>query len=484
MTLAVVWFRKDLRLKENPTMLRAAESADEILPLYVFREDSVQQRMHGVDRNYGYREKFLSETVRDLRSSLNDIGGSLIVRYGNPANLVPDMVNKLNADRLYFQNLSDPERSRVGSEVRERVKADVKNYWTHTLYHPDDLPTDYLEMSDTFTEWRKNVQYKSEVRGTVSSPDTIDVPSDVSEGDIPQDQLYGVKLRDASKKSTVEIEGGESSALNRIQEYIWDKDKLRNYKETRNGLMGMDYSSKLSAWLANGSLSPRTIYEEVKNYEKERVSNDSTYWLIFELMWRDFFQFQFMKHGNNFFTETGIQDSQRTWNDNNKDFVNWCEGETGIPFVDANMRQLNQTGYMSNRGRQNVASFLTDVLDVDWRYGASYFEQRLVDYDTCSNWGNWAYVAGVGNDSRDDRYFNVVKQGERYDSNGEFIRHWVPELDVLPSEGTHRPWNLTQGQQSMYGVQLGLDYPRPIVNITNTTYKELVESDRKGSRPS
>ena len=140
------------------------------------------------------------------------------------------------------------------------------------------------------------------------------------------------------------------------------------------------------------------------------------------------------------------------------------------------MREMNKTGYMSNRGRQNVASFLVDVLDVDWRMGAMYFQSKLVDYDVCSNWGNWAYQAGVGNDSRDN-YFNVLKQGEKYDNNGQYIRHWLPELEGLPVDATHRPWLMSEGQQQMYDVKIGEDYPEPIVDIENYSYKEVVENE-------
>jgi len=202
------------------------------------------------------------------------------------------------------------------------------------------------------------------------------------------------------------------------------------------------------------------VYEEVQRYEDERVSNEDTYWLVFELLWRDFFQFQFLKHGADLFTRSGIRGVEKRWREDREAFRRWADGETGVPFVDANMRELNATGYMSNRGRQNVASFLADFLEIDWRMGAAYFESRLVDYDVCSNWGNWAYQAGVGNDSRDN-YFYVPGQAERYDPEAEYVKHWIPELDPLPPEYAHHPWRMSDAEQAEYGVQLGLDYPAP-----------------------
>jgi deoxyribodipyrimidine photo-lyase len=135
------------------------------------------------------------------------------------------------------------------------------------------------------------------------------------------------------------------------------------------------------------------------------------------------------------------------------------------------MRELNETGYMSNRGRQNVASFLANNLRVDWRRGAAYFETQLVDYDPCSNYGNWAYIAGVGNDSR-DRYFNVVKQARKYDSGAEYVTHWLPELEPLPPEYAHEPWTLSPEEQAEYGVDIGVDYPEPMIDL-EASYEKL-----------
>ena len=183
-------------------------------------------------------------------------------------------------------------------------------------------------------------------------------------------------------------------------------------------MLGEDYSSKFSAWLSVGCISPREIYEEVKNYEKVFGANDSTYWLIFELLWRDYFGFYLQKDKLRFFRQASQLTSTVGLNA-------WKEGRTGEPFIDANMTELRLTGFMSNRGRQNVASYLCNNLKVDWRYGAAYFEQQLIDYDVCSNWGNWAYLAGVGNDPRANRYFNTAKQAAIYDPQGRYVQLWT-----------------------------------------------------------
>jgi deoxyribodipyrimidine photo-lyase len=230
-------------------------------------------------------------------------------------------------------------------------------------------------------------------------------------------------------------------------------------------MLGTNYSSKFSAWLSFGCLSPRYIYEEVQKYEQTRVKNDSTYWLTFELLWRDFFRFICSKHGNKIFYKSGLQELNLPWLEDWQRFNLWCEGKTGYPLVDANMRELAATGFMSNRGRQNVASFLTKNLGIDWRMGAEWFESLLVDYDVCSNWGNWNYTAGVGNDARGFRYFNIPKQSKDYDPKGDYLRHWLPELALIKGDKIHEPYKLSLEEQKRYGVILGVNYPRPIVDF-------------------
>jgi deoxyribodipyrimidine photo-lyase len=208
--------------------------------------------------------------------------------------------------------------------------------------------------------------------------------------------------------------------------YFKETKLISKYKETRNELIGTDYSSKFSPWLANGCLSPREIYYDLKKYEEKFGANESTYWLIFELLWRDYFRFMMKKHRHQFFLQTGIKPTDSPTNQNNQELLNqWINGNTGVDFIDANMIELKLTGFMSNRGRQNVASYFCNELNMDWRLGASYFEEQLIDYDVCSNWGNWAYLAGVGNDPRTHRYFNIEKQAKEYDKNSIFRDLWL-----------------------------------------------------------
>lgn len=189
-------------------------------------------------------------------------------------------------------------------------------------------------------------------------------------------------------------------------------------------MLGANYSSKLSAWLANGSVSARKIYWEVKQFEKEIITNESTYWLIFELIWRDYFKYTSLKHGNKIFRLSGILNKELDWGNDDQLLQKWITGETSQSFVNANMKEIAATGFMSNRGRQNVASFWSKEIKQDWRIGAAYFESMLIDYDVHSNWGNWMYNSGVGNDPR-DRKFNIKSQAERYDPDQKYQQMWI-----------------------------------------------------------
>jgi deoxyribodipyrimidine photo-lyase len=203
----------------------------------------------------------------------------------------------------------------------------------------------------------------------------------------------------------------------------------------------------------------------VQAYETKRVKNDSTYWLVFELIWRDYFRFIGAQQGDRIFRPSGIQGIPIPWQQDWPRFERWRSGQTGYPFVDANMRELAATGFMSNRGRQNVASFLTKNLGIDWRMGAEWFESQLIDYDVCSNWGNWNYTAGVGNDARGFRYFNIPKQAQDYDPEGRYVKHWLPELAQVPAAKVHLPGQLQPVEQKRFQVRLGVDYPQPVVDL-------------------
>uniref|UniRef100_A0A3P8ZFV4 Cryptochrome DASH n=1 Tax=Esox lucius TaxID=8010 RepID=A0A3P8ZFV4_ESOLU len=447
-------------------------TADYVVPLYCF-----DPRHHLGTANYNlpctgpFRLRFLLDSIQDVRASLLSRGSNLVVRRGRPEEVVGDLIKQLGSvSAVAFHEEVAPEDQKVERGVRDvcsQMKVKVYTCWGSTLYHRDDLPFNHLSrLPDVYTQFRMAVESKGRVRPVLPTPGQLKpLPpgSGLDEGPIPSPEELAQTEAVRDPRSAFPFSGGESQALARLQHYFWDTDAVATYKETRNGLIGPDYSTKFSAWLALGCISPRYIYQQIKKYESERTASQNTYWVIFELLWRDYFKFVGAKYGDRMFDIKGLQDKSIPWKTDMKLFNAWKEGRTGVPFVDANMRELALTGFMSNRGRQNVASFLTKDLGLDWRMGAEWFQYLLVDHDVSSNYGNWLYSAGIGNDPRENRKFNMIKQGLDYDNNGEYVRQWVPELQGIRGGDVHTPWTLSSSSLSHSQLTLEETYPSPIV---------------------
>jgi len=469
------WFRNDLRLHDNEGFARACADADEVLLAFIFDPASFAELPGLGFRKAGvFRANFLIESVDDLRQSLQSKGADLIVRVGQPAHILAELAGSTGVNAVYASKEVTQEETDLESDLSKRLKPlniDLSLFWQSTLYHVRDLPFPVAKLPEVFTQFRNKVEKYAQIREVIPTPGAIQLATSVNGEAVASDPMptlatFGFPAQyTADVRAAVPFKGGETVALARLQRYVWKDEHIKTYKETRNGMLGEDYSSKFSAWLALGCLSPRLVYQEVKRYEAERHKNDSTYWLIFELIWRDFFRFVALRYGTRLFKPSGIKhDLSKRWRHDQVLFWQWANGETGIPFIDANMRELNSTGFMSNRGRQNVGSFLVKDLGIDWTWGAAYFESLLVDYDPCSNWGNWNYVAGVGNDPREDRYFNIYSQATRYDEDGKYVKHWLPELAGVPTPAVHIVSNLLADEQREFGIMLGDDYPMPIIN--------------------
>ncbi|CAF3299971.1 unnamed protein product [Rotaria sp. Silwood2] len=422
-----------------------------------------------------YRLKFLIETVENLNASLVNKGSRLLTYRDIPENILNQFIrqfkDKFEISIGFHQEVTQEEID-VEKAVRQLAHDNnvrVKEIWTSTLYHPDDLPYNNPKaFPDVFTQFRVTLEKQSiRVRCLINILNTFKpLPDDCVITSIPSLTDFGYSNVIVHPNSVFQFEGGESSGLAHLQGYVWEKDLVPSYKQTRNSLTGSESSTKFSPWLSNGSLSPRKIFFELKRYENEQGIPDAGYWIIFEFLWRDFFKFTAMKYGTRLFYGRGLKSDPYTWKHDLQQFEAWRTGNTGVPFVDANMREIMATGWMSNRGRQNVASYLTKDLGIDWRYGAVWFESILIDHDVCSNYGNWVYVAGVGNDPRENRHFNMIKQAFDYDSNGKFVRTWCPELARLPNEYIQTPWLAPSHVLKDAGVELNVNYPRPIIIVS------------------
>ncbi len=419
------WFRNDLRLDDNPALQAMSQNVASAAFVFVIDNRWFEKSHHGLERMGAHRMRFMVESIQALKIALLEKGHQLLVLTGDPAACVIRVAQALQCDQVFGQK----EHTQEESEAENRIQSAIPAAWIEgqTLLHPEDLPMSLSDLPQVFSRFRNKVEKGGlEVRTLAQVehwPNELNVTA-LLESSWRQ-RCESIPCPPAVPESMV-FAGGSLEGKKRLNAYLWDTQSLSRYKETRNGLLGWDYSSKFSPWLAWGCLSARQIHSEIKHYEDEIGANDSTYWLIFELLWRDYFRFVAMQHGSRIWRQFGIK-GEATFapvTPHEASWDNWVKGTTDDDFVNANMRELRATGFMSNRGRQNVASFAIHDLGLDWRQCASWFERELIDYDPCSNTGNWLYVAGLGNDPRPSKKFDLTWQTERYDPDGHYRAFW------------------------------------------------------------
>ncbi|KAA5823427.1 DASH family cryptochrome [Algibacter amylolyticus] len=424
----LVWFKNDLRVHDNIVLNSAIENNNAVIAVFCFNPDLFNTDTFGFKKTEKFRAQFLIESVSNLKENLKSLNIELLVFHNKPEQAISKLVSEYNIKNIYLQKEWTSEEKHSIKKVKDLIPNKViwHELFNQFLFHPEDINLNLENIPQVFTNFRKKVEKESRVRPSTSYIHAKENLQKNNETKISKLTDLGFENFEKNRNSAFPFKGGETAALKRLNHYFFETKKLGFYKKTRNGLIGTDFSSKFSPWLANGSLSPRTIYWEVKKFETEHFKNDSTYWLIFELIWRDYFKYVSLKHNSSIFKIGGILNKNYHWNTNKTNINHWINGTTASPFVNANMIELKKTGWMSNRGRQNVASYFSKELMLDWRIGAAYFESMLLDYDVHSNYGNWMYVSGVGNDPR-DRKFNVQLQAERYDANGKFQNLWLQE---------------------------------------------------------
>ena len=428
MKTGIVWFKTDLRTEDNETLIKAISQSEQVIPVYCFDDSHFETTPYGFKKTGSFRAQFLLESLQDLDASLRALGSGLLIVKGKPEIEIPKIVKQYKAQKVFAKREVAIEEKKLELLVQKelfKIRCESETFSTSTLYHAEDLPFSIKNIPDVFTNFRKKTEQDAKIRKPFEKPTQINSP-EIPSLQLPTLEDLGLVFSPIDSRAAIQFKGGETEAINRLNHYFYETKCLSKYKETRNGMVGADYSSKFSAWLAMGCISPRYIYDQIKKYEKEFGANDSTYWLIFELLWRDFFRYMFKKHQSKFFLYSGIKtDKVNSKSLNEKLLSQWINGASESDFINANMIELKLTGFMSNRGRQNVASYFCNELNMDWRFGAAYFEEQLIDYDPSSNWGNWAYLAGVGNDPRGHRYFNIEKQASDYDKKMEFRKLWL-----------------------------------------------------------
>ena len=408
------WLQNDLRIDDNPILSELATEQCALDIVFVinphwFKNNNYQQKPYGV-----HKQQFLMQSLYELQQALIERGQTLHVLEGEPVSLLKARINEQNIDEVvYSEQFGLYEQRQINLLKAHCPNTKFTGAQQDTLFKQSDLPFDLSELPKHFTPFRKKVE-------AATSPISL---STLPNGLLPQPITLCAKKPLERIANNGVMHGGFKSAQTHLKQYFSGL-LPSTYKITRNELDGFNNTTKFSIWLALGCVSARQVYKAVEAYEHSQITNESTYWIKFELLWREYFKWHALKAGKSLFSFKGQKQTKPLTTFMPNRFATWCNGATPYPLVNAIMNELNATGYISNRARQIAASCLVNELGLDWRYGAAYFEQQLIDYDVAANWGNWQYIAGVGVDPRGGRHFNIEKQTLQFDPHAVYTNKW------------------------------------------------------------
>lgn len=448
----VVYFHHDLRIDDHPSLHAARQSNVPLLAIYLWNDmDSLSS--FGLTKQSPLRKAFITQTLIELQQGLHALGIPFYVYPTREAFAHDPLWQSIRVHTLFASFHPGSEEKMMLNHVQQTLKPQsLQQFWNHSLLHPGDYPFLLDALPNRYTDARLRVEQKIVVRPCLPPLSPQAQPTLPPSTPLTSPTLQPI------------YPGGEKHAQSHLRHYFFESKAISHYKFTRNNMLHRLDSSKLSPYLAVGALSPRRIYWELKRYETTVEKNQSTYWLWFELLWRDYFFFVHVQERDQLFWKPSMPSTRVSPSQKEAYTHAILNAQTGYPLVDANLLELYQTGWMSNRGRQNVASFIVHSLHLDWRFGAALFEHHLLDYDASSNYGNWQYLAGVGHDPRERRVFNISLQAKKYDPKGTYVHHWLPALRRVQAPDIYQPWSMNELQQALTECIIGKDYPSPIVD--------------------
>ncbi|MEM8534169.1 MAG: deoxyribodipyrimidine photo-lyase [Chloroflexota bacterium] len=469
MPTIIHWFRRDLRLFDNPAFTAAScISQGSVIPLFILDDAALQS-----SRTSAARVAFMLDSLRVLDEALRAHSSRLIVRHGEPGRCIAQLLDETDAAGVYWNRDYSPFARRRDTSVKEMLDGrgvDVQIYKDAVIWEIDDIltknNTPYTVYTPYSKQWRARVESDLDVLEELAPSEIQPVPDKIGSNAIPSAADLGFSTEQSLPS------GGEKAALEQLNRFVQFQNTLgiQGYDEQRN-FPARSATSRLSPYLRFGCIAPRTCLRAAHGAGAQQSGAHT--W-IGELAWRDFY-YQILYHFPHVLQRSfksvynGIE-----WENNEAFFAAWCEGRTGYPIVDAAMRQLTTEAWMHNRARMIVASFLTKDLLIDWRWGERYFMQQLVDGDHASNNGGWQWAAGTGTDAQPYfRIFNPVSQSEKFDPQGEYIRHYIPELQNVSTKFIHEPWKMPKDIQNKVGIQLGRDYPMPLVDHATQRQRAL-----------
>jgi deoxyribodipyrimidine photo-lyase len=454
MSTALWWIRRDLRLSDNQALAAALAAAEQVVPVFVL-DPALLASPYAGDK----RLAFLFDGLRSLDADLRQRGSRLIVRQGEPAAQLARLLGETGANAIFAERDVTPYARRRDEQVAAQLPLHVTGGLT--MHPPSAVVKEDGSPYTVYTPFSKRwlALPLPSPADLLPAPRRVATPTDLDSLPIPAEP---------GLPASVPFPAGEADAQRRLAAFTEGEDAaITRYRDDRNR-PDLEGTSLLSPYLRFGMLSARQAVVASRIARLGARTSDACYgtdtWLS-ELIWREFYvailyQFPHVRSGS----------FQRhydhiPWANDEADFAAWCEGRTGYPIVDAAMRQLVQTGWMHNRSRMIVASFLVKDLLIDWRWGERFFMQHLLDGDPANNNGGWQWTAGVGTDAAPYfRVFNPVVQGQKFDPNGDYVRRWLPELARVPAKFIHSPWTMAPDEQRRAGCVIGSDYPAPIID--------------------
>lgn len=461
---AILWFRQDLRLQDNPALTHACANGYKIVPIYILDDESAQWKMGGASRWWLHHS---------LHSLNRDLDGHLNTYKGKAAEVLLDLVQKYKAHAVFWNRCYEPWRVERDKEIKSALTTRgiiAESFNASLLWEPWETRKSDGTAYKVFTPFYKNcTQNASPPRAPESKPNLINFYPQKPESRIEELGLIPEIPWYKPIESFWQV--GESAAHHRLSDFL--ECGLKGYTELRNR-PDLDNVSRLSPHLHFGEISVRTLWHRVRQHAvMHHLEKDADVFCT-ELGWREFSHTLLHDHPD--LPEQPLNRKFRNypWQENTDHYRAWTRGQTGIPIVDAGMRQLWQTGWMHNRIRMIVASLLVKNMGIPWQDGARWFWDTLVDADLANNSASWQWSAGCGADAAPYfRIFNPVTQGEKFDPNGDYVRAYVPELARLPSSHIHKPWEAPQAMLKQAGVILGKTYPLPVLDLKATRQKAL-----------
>jgi len=453
---ALVWFRDDLRTIDNGALSEGARHAA-VIPLYI-RTKETGSRPMGAARRW-----WLHKSLESLSTTLAELGAPLVLATGDPYVVLGDVAKKTGAKTILWNRRYAGPGVKLDEELADRLRNDgfeVRVFPGALLHDPEKVQTGSGHFYKVFTPFWKSVESGLEERAPVSAPEKL-APFD---GDLRSESLSDWNLLPAGPDWAGGLREtwtpGEAGARDRLDAFL--SEGISGYADKRDRPDG-DHTSCLSPHLAAGEITPAQIFAAMKETTGAGSNKDRAVFRK-EVGWREFGR-HLLAHCPDLADENFDERfDEFPWADNDDHFKAWRKGMTGYPIVDAGMRQLWQTGWMHNRVRMIVASFLTKHLLIHWRRGETWFWDTLVDADLASNPSNWQWVAGSGADAAPYfRIFNPIIQGEKFDPDGVYVRKFVPEIADLPDKYIHHPWDAPRDVLKKAGVELGRTYPEPLV---------------------